>query len=145
MTASPPPPPPRVFRINPEGLHPTPGYHHVTRVSPGNMAYLAGQCPLDEQGTLVGPGDLEAQIEQVVANSLLALEAVNARPHDVVRSVIYVASDSRPDLADAWKLLMNSPLREAFTTAATLLGVAQLGFPEQLIEVELTAALEPRV
>ena len=37
---------------------------------------------------------------------------------------------------------MASPLREAFTTAATLLGVAQLGFPGQLIEIELTAALK---
>ena len=131
---------PRITRTNPDGLHPTPGYHHVTMVSPGTTVYLAGQCPLDEHGTLVGAEDLEAQVEQVIANCLVALGAVNAGPHDVVRSVIYVASDGQSDLAAAWRQLMGSPLREAFTTAATLLGVAQLGFSGQLIEIELTAA-----
>jgi hypothetical protein len=29
----------------------------------------------------------------------------------------------------------------AFTTASTLLGVTSLGFPDQLVELELTAAL----
>ncbi|NED55351.1 RidA family protein, partial [Micromonospora aurantiaca] len=29
----------------------------------------------------------------------------------------------------------------AFTSASTLLGVAQLGFPDQLAEVDLTVAL----
>lgn len=134
---------PRITRITPDGLHPTPGYHHVTVVEAGRTAYLAGQCPLDAQGTLVGPEDLEAQIDQVVANAVNALDAVNARPQDVVRSVIYVVSDAQPDLAFAWKQLMRSPLAPAFTTAATLLGVAQLGFPGQLIEIDLTAAVEP--
>jgi enamine deaminase RidA (YjgF/YER057c/UK114 family) len=77
---------------------------------------------------------------QVVANALAALEAVGAGPEDVVRSVIYVVSDSRTTLAAAWHQLTQSPLAPAFTTAATLLGVAQLGYPGQLIEIDLTAA-----
>jgi enamine deaminase RidA (YjgF/YER057c/UK114 family) len=133
--------PVEITRINPARLHPTPGYHHITVVEAGRTAFLAGQCPLDPSGTLVGPGDLDAQIDQVAANATAALSAVDARPDHVVRSVIYVVSDEGATLSAAWRRLTGSPLGPAFTTATTLLGVAQLGFPGQLIEVDLTAAL----
>jgi enamine deaminase RidA (YjgF/YER057c/UK114 family) len=131
----------RLTRLNPPGLHATPGYHHVTIVESGRTAHLAGQCPLDQQGDLVGGGDLAAQVDQVVANAMIALEACGAAPADVVRSVVYVASTARSDLALAWQRLNDSPLAPAFSTASTLLGVAQLGFAGQLVEVDLTAAL----
>ncbi|MGA5197987.1 RidA family protein [Streptomyces exfoliatus] len=130
-----------ITRINPDPLHPTPGYHHVTVVEAGRTAYLAGQCPLDRTGSLVGPGSIEAQVDQVVENALAALGAVDAEPQHVVRSVIYVRSEDRDALATAWRRLTGSGLGPAFTTASTLLGVAQLGYPGQLIEVDLTVAL----
>jgi enamine deaminase RidA (YjgF/YER057c/UK114 family) len=131
----------RITRINPDELHPTPGYHHITVVQAGRTAFLAGQCPLDRSGTLVGPGDLDTQIDQMAANALAALSAVGVRPSDVVRSVIYVVSGDVAVLGAAWRRLTDSAIGPAFTTASTLLGVAQLGFPGQLIEVDLTAAL----
>ncbi|MEU7293535.1 RidA family protein [Streptomyces exfoliatus] len=131
----------RITRINPDPLHPTPGYHHVTVVEAGRTAYLAGQCPLDRTGSLVGPGSIEAQVDQVVENALAALTAVDAEPQHVVRSVIYVRSEDRDALVTAWRRLTGSGLGPAFTTASTLLGVAQLGYPGQLIEVDLTVAL----
>jgi enamine deaminase RidA (YjgF/YER057c/UK114 family) len=81
------------------------------------------------------------QVDQVVANTLTALAAVDAEPQHVVRSVIYVRSDDRDILGVAWRRLTDSALGPAFTTASTLLGVAQLGFEGQLIEVDLTVAL----
>ncbi|MFF8712499.1 RidA family protein [Streptomyces sp. NPDC015184] len=131
----------RISRINPDGLHPTPGYHHITVVEAGRTAHLAGQCPLDGSGTLVGPGDLDAQIDQVAANALAALAAVGAEPAHVVRSVIYVVDDGTAPLGAAWRRLTGSVIGPAFTTASTLLGVARLGFAGQLVEVDLTAAL----
>ncbi|MGW1428469.1 RidA family protein [Streptomyces sp. NPDC002431] len=131
----------RITRINPTHLHTTPGYHHITVVEAGRTAYLAGQCPLDASGEVVGPGDLDAQIDQVVANSVAALDAVDARPEHVVRSVIYVVSDGDAALGAVWRRLTESALGPAFTTASTLLGVAQLGFTGQLIELDLTASL----
>ncbi|MEU3668255.1 RidA family protein [Streptomyces virginiae] len=131
----------KITRINPEQLHETPGYHHITVVEAGRTAYLAGQCPLDRSGSLVGSGSLEAQTDQVVVNALAALAAVDAEPEHVVRSVIYVRSHDRDDLGVAWRRLTESTLGPAFTTASTLLGVAQLGFTGQLIEVDLTVAL----
>ena len=126
-------------RINPETLHTTPGYHHVTIVDAGRLAFLAGQCPLDRSGTVVE--GLEAQVDQVAENSLTALAAAGAAPEDVVRSVIYVTSEDRAALAAVWARLNTSVIASAFSSASTLLGVAQLGFPGQLVEVDLTAAL----
>ncbi|MEO3978675.1 RidA family protein [Streptomyces sp. CAU 1734] len=131
----------KIDRINPPQLHSTPGYHHITVVEAARTAYLSGQCPLDQAGDLVGGTDLNAQIDQVAANALVALHAVGASPDDVVRSVIYVASGDAEVLAAAWFRLNESVIAPAFTTASTLLGVAQLGYPGQLIEVDLTAAL----
>jgi enamine deaminase RidA (YjgF/YER057c/UK114 family) len=128
-------------RLNPPGVHETPGYSHVTVVESGRLAFLAGQCPLDAAGVLVGAGDVLAQTDQVIANALTVLAAVRAKPDDVVRSVIYVVSEDNAVLAAVWRRLQDSELGPAFTTASTLLGVARLGFTGQLIEVDLTAVL----
>ncbi|NUR94452.1 MAG: RidA family protein [Kribbellaceae bacterium] len=129
-----------IERSNPEGLHATPGYHHVTRVQADTLVYLAGQCPLQPSGELAS-GGLEGQTAQVITNILTALESAGATPDQVVRTVIYVASSDRSDLSAVWSQLNASPIAAAFTTASTLLGVAQLGFPGQLVEVDVTAAL----
>jgi enamine deaminase RidA (YjgF/YER057c/UK114 family) len=131
----------RIRRVNPGSLHQTPGYHHITVVEAGRMAFLAGQCPLDREGRVVGGASHEAQTDQVAANALLALAAVSAQPEDVVRSVIYVVSDDERVLGAVWRRLNASELGAAFTSASTLLGVAKLGFPGQLVELDLTAAL----
>ena len=131
----------RISRVQPDGLHATPGYHHVTIVEPGRTAHLAGQCPLDASGALVGTDDPLRQADQVAANALVALAAVGAAPRDVVRSVVYVASTDRAVLSAVWHRLNTGPIAEAFTTASTLLGVTVLGFADQLVEVDLTAAL----
>jgi enamine deaminase RidA (YjgF/YER057c/UK114 family) len=132
---------PMIERSNPANLHRPPGYHHVTVVQPGVTVYLAGQCPLDVDGTLVGEGDIVAQAEQVARNIESALASAGATPSDVVRAVIYVASDDRAALSDVWSSLTSSAVASAFSSAATLLGVAQLGFAGQLVEVDVTAAL----
>ena len=129
-----------IERSNPAGLHPTPGYHHVTTVQATTLIYLAGQCPLQPSGQLAG-GGLDGQTAQVITNILTALESAGATPEDVVRTVIYVASSAREDLAAVWTQLNASPLAPAFSSASTLLGVAQLGFPGQLVEIDVTAAV----
>ena len=129
-----------IERTNPVGLHSTPGYHHVTKVQADTLIYLAGQCPLQPSGELAA-GGLAGQTDQVILNILAALESAGATPDDVVRTVIYVASSVRDDLSAVWTQLNESPLAPAFTSASTLLGVAQLGFPGQLVEIDVTAAL----
>ena len=131
----------RFVFVNPEGLHPTSGYAHLTIVEAGHTAHLAGLCPLDADEQVVGLGDLGAQIDQVVANALAILSAADATPQDVVRSVIYVVSADSAVLASAWDRLNASQLALAFATASTLLGVTALGYTGQLIEIDLTASL----
>lgn len=55
--------------------------------------------------------------------------------------MIYVVSSDSRVLAAAWRRLGASELGPAFTAASTLLGVAALGYPGQLLEIDLTAAL----
>src|SRR5690348_529506 len=113
-----------VERFNPPTVHEPAGYSHVTISAAGRLAHLAGQCPLDLDGTVVGaPGDYAAQTDQVITNCLAVLEAAGAGPSDVVRSIVYVVSPDSAVLADVWQRLNASELAPAFTTASTLLGV----------------------
>ncbi len=111
---------------------------------PSITAAVKHLAPPEAVGRVLGLGvsaQYVGQVDQVVANAFVALDAAGAGPGDVVRSVVYVRSDDRADLAATWQRLLDSPLAPAFTSASTLLGVAQLGFPAQLVEVDLTAAL----
>jgi enamine deaminase RidA (YjgF/YER057c/UK114 family) len=113
----------------------------VTVTDATRLVFLAGQCPLDSRGRLAGPEDLQAQAGQVVRNIMIALSSVGAAPKDVVRTVIYVVSADRAELPEVWRILRESPLAGALESASTLLGVSQLGYPGQLIEIDVTAAL----
>jgi enamine deaminase RidA (YjgF/YER057c/UK114 family) len=53
--------------INPEDLPTPPTYSHVVVATNGRLVFVTGQEPEDEQGNLVGPGDLAAQARQVFA------------------------------------------------------------------------------
>jgi enamine deaminase RidA (YjgF/YER057c/UK114 family) len=129
-----------IRRQNPPALHATPGYHHVTTTEARRTVYLAGQCPLAPDATVV-PGDVLAQVDQVVANTAIALTAAGATPDDVVRTVVYVVTSDRATLSAVWDRFTTSEIATAFTAASTLLGVAQLGYPGQLVELDVTAAL----
>jgi enamine deaminase RidA (YjgF/YER057c/UK114 family) len=106
-------------------------------VSPGGTVYAAGACPLDGDGEVVAPGDVSAQTAQVMANLELALRAAGCALGDVLKTTVYVASSDRSDLVAAWQVV-----RAAFgehDAPSTLLGVAVLGYPDQLVEVEAVA------
>src|SRR2546429_7332765 len=127
-----------ITRVNPEQLHDTPGSHHVTVVEPARVAYLAGQCPLDRSGTVVGLGDVVAQVDRVAANALTALAAAGATPDRVVRSVIYVVTDDNAVLAQVWRRFTGSGIGPAFTSASTPLGVARPGVTRPLLPLDPT-------
>ncbi|MEV0429994.1 RidA family protein [Micromonospora sp. NPDC050495] len=112
-------------------------------VPPARLVFTAGACPLDADGRTVAPGDPAGQARQVMANLVVALAAAGARLTDVVRTTVYVASGDRADLVAAWEVV-----RDAFgdhDVPSTLLGVAVLGYPDQLVEVEAVAAVRAEV
>ena len=106
-------------------------------VARGGTVYAAGACPLDEHGDVVAPGDVTAQAELVMRNLEQALRAARCGLDDVLKTTVYVASADRADLVAAW-----NAVRAAFghhDPPSTLLGVAALGYPDQLVEVEAVA------
>ncbi|SCL20555.1 Enamine deaminase RidA, house cleaning of reactive enamine intermediates, YjgF/YER057c/UK114 family [Micromonospora nigra] len=115
-------------------------YAYLAAVAPSaRLVFTAGACPLDAEGRTVAPGDHAAQARQVMANLEAALAAAGASLTDVVKTTVYVASAHRPDLLTVWQVV-----RDAFgdhDPPSTLLGVAVLGYPEQLVEVEAVAAV----
>ena len=72
-----------------------------------------------------------------MANLREALAAAGCALADVAKTTVYVASTDRADLVAAWEVV-----RAAFgdhDAPSTLLGVAVLGYPDQLVEVEAVA------
>ena len=105
----------------------------------GRTIFTAGACPLDEDGATVAPGDAEAQAQRCMANLEIALDASGAALTDVVKFTVYVATSDQAELVRAWDVV-----RAAFgghDAPATLLGVALLGYDDQLVEVEAVASL----
>lgn len=103
------------------------------------LVFTAGACPLDANGETVAVGDVAGQAEQVMVNLRAALAAAGAGLTDVVKTTVYVASHDRDDLVTAWDVV--SRHFGDHDVPSTLLGVAVLGYRDQLVEVEAVAAL----
>ncbi len=121
--------------IQPETLHPTPGYTHV--VVGAGLAFISGQVALDRDRRLVGRGDVEAQAVQAFANLELALAEAGATLEDVLRLNTYVT--------DAAFVAPFRTVRDRILPtpqpASTLVVVAALADADWLIEIEAVAAL----
>ncbi|MBX9390018.1 RidA family protein [Streptomonospora nanhaiensis] len=108
------------------------------------MVFLAGQVARDAQGNKVGEGDLAAQAEQCYLNVGTALADAGGSFDDVVKVTVYAVDWS----LDKMPLLIEGASRAAArlgTTAlppVTLVGVAALGEPDILVEVEAVAVLD---
>jgi enamine deaminase RidA (YjgF/YER057c/UK114 family) len=106
------------------------------------LVLTAGACPLDDQGRVVSPGDIALQMRRAIDNLRIALEECGAQMGDVLKTTIFVSSNSRDDLLLAW-----NEVAAAFGDTkppSTLLGVAVLGYPDQLVEIEAIALAAPR-
>ena len=113
-------------------------YAYAAVVPPGALVLTAGACPLDDAGDVVCPGDVAGQARRVMENLVVALRAAGCGLADVARTTVYVASADRADLVAVWDVV-----RAAFgehDAPSTLLGVAMLGYPGQLVEVEAVAS-----
>ena len=114
---------------------------HLARVRDSRLVFIAGQVPLNQNGELVGAGDLREQARQCLRNLEACLAEAGARPEDVVRTTVYVVATEGSALSDVWRELRDSDLGAVVRTPATLLGVSQLGYEGQLVEIEATAAI----
>jgi enamine deaminase RidA (YjgF/YER057c/UK114 family) len=122
-----------------QALFRDPPYAYAAIAPPGALVFTAGACPLDEDGVVVAPGEVGRQARQAVANLAEALQASGSSLSSVLKTTVYVASADRGDLVTAWDVI-----RAAFgdhDAPSTLLGVAVLGYPGQLVEIEAIAVV----
>jgi enamine deaminase RidA (YjgF/YER057c/UK114 family) len=125
--------------INPPDLPTPPTYSHVVVATGSKFVLVAGQEAEDEDGTLVGAGDLAMQARQVFVNVGRALVAAGARPDQVAKITIYVV-DYRPEYLPVIEEARVAVFG-AHKPADTLLGVQTLSRPEYLIEVDAFAVI----
>jgi enamine deaminase RidA (YjgF/YER057c/UK114 family) len=125
---------------NPPQLCPTFGWTHVVSVTGGKTVYISGQVAVNEQGELVGRGDLRAQTEQAFRNIELALAAVGATFRDVVKTNLYVVG-LKPEHVPMIREIRSRYVSKEHPPSSTLVGVSALVGPEWLIEIEATAVL----
>ncbi|MEH1129885.1 RidA family protein [Micromonospora sp. CPCC 206061] len=130
--------------VNPDGLPKPEVYRQLSIATGSRLVFLAGQVARDAEGNPVGDGDLAAQVEQAYLNIATALAGVGGSFDDVAKLTIYVV-DWTPDklpllgegVARAAAKLGVDPVKPI-----TLLGVAALGEPDLLVEVEATAVID---
>ncbi|MFE2294853.1 RidA family protein [Streptomyces sp. NPDC059452] len=133
-----------VTLFNPEGLPKPDVYRQVSVATGSKLVFLAGQVARDADGQPVGEGDLAAQVEQCYLNIATALAGVGGSFGDVAKLTVYVVDwspEKMPLLGEgvgrAAAKLGIDPVKPI-----TLLGVAALGEPDLLVEVEATAVIE---
>lgn len=131
--------PSAITLIRSESLASAPYAYAATAPAGSRLIFLAGACPLNDDGTTAAPGDVRAQAERCILNLKAALSAADAELTDVISTRILVASTQRGDLGAAWEVV-----HDAFgdhDVPSTLLGVTVLGYEEQLVEIEAIAAV----
>lgn len=111
----------------------------ATTPKDARLIFLAGACPLNDDGTTAAVGDYAGQAGRCIETLKGALAAAGAELTDVISTRVLVASSSQADLVTAWEVV-----RDAFgahDVPSTLLGVTVLGYDDQLVEIEAVAAV----
>lgn len=111
----------------------------ATAPAEARLIFLAGACPLNEDGTTAAVGDYAGQAAKAFANMRTALADAGASVEDVISTRVLVASSRREDLVSSWEMV-----RDSFgphDVPSTLLGVTVLGYQDQLVEIEAVAAV----
>ena len=113
------------------GLPQTGGYLYAKKT--GNQLHVAGQVPVDSSADIVGVTDPYRQAQQCLDNLKLLLKCHDFEINDIQHLTIYVVGD-RENLTSAWRAV-----KDAYPQGvppATLLGVALLGYDNQLVEID---------
>jgi len=111
--------------------------HFTDAVRGGDLVFVSGIVPVDENRELVGGDDVVAQARKVFANMADVLAAAGCTFADVAKITVFLT-----DIAD--RPLVNPVRQEVFgetRPASTLVEVSALVIPGAKIEVEAIAVL----
>lgn len=132
--------PDAVQHLNPEGLHKNPAFTQAIAVTgPVKTIYIGGQDAVDETGTIVGKGDIQAQTVQVLKNVQTILAASGAGLEHIVKWTIYLVQGQplEPGFAafqQVWGRRPNPP-------TVSMMYVAGLAHPDFLVEIDAIAVV----
>lgn len=128
--------------INPPQLAEPRGFNHGFLVDGGRLLFLAGQDASDANGSIVAPGDLVGQFEQVLKNLEAVVQEAGGTIQDIVKLNIFVA-DRKEYRANLKPL--GAIFRDYFDghyPAMALFEVAGFFQEETLIELEGFAVID---
>ena len=127
--------------VNPSHLHdPTPNGYSTAVIAPasGRLAFISGQGGQDRTGAL--SSDFATQVEQAYANLAAVIEALGARPDQVVKLTVFVVDH---DMSKLGVLTENvTRMFGAKLPAQTLVPVPKLAIDPMLFEVEAVVLLD---
>jgi enamine deaminase RidA (YjgF/YER057c/UK114 family) len=128
-----------VRNLQPPALFAGAPYTYATVAVRQGLVLTAGACPLDGDGRVVAPGDHAVQARCALANLLTVLADAGAGPEHVLKTTVYAVARDRAELVHVWDAVAAglAPHRPP----STLLGVALLGYPDQLVEIEAVAVV----
>ena len=123
--------------IQPDTVHDTTAFAYSHAVRMGDLIFVAGEVPRDQDGNLVGKGDVRAQTEQVFENLRAVLEASGSGLDKVGKVTVLTTSLAyRPIIHE----VRSRVFQEAgHLPASTLAVVTSLADPDWLVEIEAVA------
>lgn len=113
-------------------------YAPVVTVVPGKLVFLSGILSRNENGEIVGKGDMRRQIQQVFSNIRTALASAGATFADVVKRQTFTTD------IEAYYQHIDARMEfcgDALSTS-TAVEVRRLSHPDFLIEVEVIAVVK---
>ncbi|MEU5562551.1 RidA family protein [Micromonospora musae] len=122
------------FGVPWESLH---GYSQALRA--GDTVYVSGQLSHDMDGNFIGAGDFELQLNTTLANLDLVLDHFGASRTQIVETTVLVRN-----LRDNFDTVARLHLAYvgAHRPTSTVMGVADLALPEQLVELGAVVRLD---
>lgn len=129
-----------IEHINPEGMHRNPAFSQGIIIPAGaRTLVIGGQNAVDENGQVVGKGDMAAQTTKALDNLITVLEAAGGDLNGLIRVGIYFREDA--DIGAGFGAWMARAGAIRNPPAVVGIKVAGLAHPDFLIEIEATAIL----
>ncbi len=129
---------------NPETLPKVDFFRQVAIATGSRLVFMAGQVAWDADGTLVGKGDLAAQVEQCYLNVAAAVAEAGGTFDDVAKLTTYLTNWTLDKMPLVQEGRARALARIGVTSLApgTLVGVAALFTPDILVEIEAIAVID---
>ncbi len=111
------------------------GYSQAVKV--GDTIYLSGQVSHDDEGNVLGEGDMEVQMRAAYANVGKVLAQFGAAMENVVDEILFVTD---MDAAFGARVKMKDEVFSgAPVVASTIVQIQRLAFPQLMIEIRCIA------